>query len=185
MKRPEEFLYTTSPLVGYFQYRGQNSSSSPRKRYRFFSRRFGVGRAVQTLQFVRPIKRIRSGGTTIVAVPRQKGPSECDGIISLFFMLLPARRSVIFPKNKEFDPRFTSHSQSKSLSREPDEGGTVRCMGNTRCGKRTTNCGPAGGRGCLCLSGPSRPLARRWDGVEQALPSGSRVTHSLTQVGSI
>ena len=89
--------------LGYVQYRGQNSSSSPRKRYRFFSRRFGVGRVVQTLQFVRPIKRIRSVGTTIVAVPRQKGPSECDGIISLFFMLLPARRSVIFPKNKEFD----------------------------------------------------------------------------------
>ena len=54
----------------------------------FFSRRCGVGRAVQTLQFVRPIKRIRSGGTTIVAVPRQKGPSECDGIIRLFMLLL-------------------------------------------------------------------------------------------------
>ena len=147
----------------------------PTKTVSFFSRRFGVGRAVQTLQFVRPIKRIRSGGTTIVAVPRQKGPSECDGIISLFFMLLPARRSVIFPRNKEFDPRFTSHSQSKSLSREPDEGGTVRCMGNTRCGKRTTNCVPAGGRGCL--SGP------RWHagGTElnrRFLPAGELLAHS-------
>ena len=100
----------------------------PTKTVSFFSRRFGVGRAVQTLQFVRPIKRIRSGGTTIVAVPRQRVPRSAMRWHYQPLLYAAARRSVIFLKNEEFDPRFTSHSQSKSLCREPDEGerGTVR-----------------------------------------------------------